>query len=162
MNAATITVNGIALAALLWALSKDRGKTKQALRVAIRSFVGMLPMVLTIIILIGVLLGFVTPQIIQNLLGEESGFLGILTAALIGAVMHIPSIISFPLASSLLEGGAAVGTVAGFIASLTMIGVVTFPVEVRELGIKMTIMRNGFGFLFAIAIALVMGAYYEQ
>ena len=157
MNAATITVNVIALAALLWALSKDRGKTTQALRVAVRSFVGMLPMVLSIIILIGVLLGFVTPQIIQNLLGEESGFFGILTAALLGAVMHIPSLIAFPLAASLLEGGAAVGTVAGFIASLTMIGVVTFPVEVRELGVKMTIMRNGFGFLFAIAIALVMG-----
>jgi uncharacterized membrane protein YraQ (UPF0718 family) len=157
MNAATITVNGIALAALLWALIADRGKTKQVLRVAVRSFVGMLPMVLTIIILIGVLLGFVTPRIIQNLLGEESGFFGILTAALIGAVMHIPSLISFPLAASLLEGGAAVGTVAGFIASLTMIGVVTFPVEVRELGVKMTIMRNGFGFLFAITIALVMG-----
>ena len=157
MNAATITVNGIALAALLWALIADRGKTKQVLRVAVRSFVGMLPMVLTIIILIGVLLGFVTPRIIQNLLGEESGFFGILTAALIGAVMHIPSLISFPLAASLLEGGAAVGTVAGFIASLTMIGVVTFPVEVRELGAKMTIMRNGFGFLFAITIALVMG-----
>lgn len=157
MNPATITVNVIALAALLWALSKDRGRTKQALRISVRSFVGMLPMVLTIIIIIGVLLGFVTPQIIQNLLGEESGFYGILTAALVGAVMHIPSLIAFPLAASLLEGGAAVGTVAGFIASLTMIGVVTFPVEVRELGVKMTIMRNGFGFLFAIAIALVIG-----
>jgi len=157
MNAATITVNIIAFAALLWALIKDRDKTKQALRVAVRSFVGMLPMVLTIIILIGVLLGFVTPRIIQNLLGEESGFLGILTASLVGAVMHIPALIAFPLASSLLEGGAAVGTVAGFIASLTMIGVVTFPVEVRELGVKMTVMRNGFGFLFALAIALLMG-----
>jgi uncharacterized membrane protein YraQ (UPF0718 family) len=157
MNAATITVNIIAFAALLWAIIKDWEKTKKALRVAVRSFVGMLPMVLTIIILIGVLLGFVTPRIIQNLLGEESGFLGILTASLVGAVMHIPALIAFPLASSLLEGGAAVGTVAGFIASLTMIGVVTFPVEVRELGVKMTVMRNGFGFLFALAIALLMG-----
>lgn len=157
MNAATITVNIIAFAALLWAIIKDREKTKQALRVAVRSFVGMLPMVLTIIIFIGVLLGFVTPRIIQNLLGEESGFLGILTAALVGAVMHIPALVSFPLAASLLEGGAAVGTVAGFIASLTMIGVVTFPVELRELGVKMTVMRNGFGFLFALAIALLMG-----
>ncbi len=158
MNAATITVNLFALVALTWAGVKDREKTKQALRIAVRSFIGMLPMILTIIILIGVLLGFVTPQIIQNLLGKESGFIGVLTAALVGAVMHIPSLIAFPLAASLLEGGAAVGTVAGFITSLTMIGIVTFPVEVRELGVKMTVMRNGFGFLFALAIAIVMGA----
>jgi len=157
MNAATITVNLFALLALLLAGVKDREKTRQALEIALRSFIGMVPMVLTIIILIGLLLGFVTPEIIQNLLGEESGFFGILTAALVGAVMHIPSIIAFPLAASLLEGGAAAGTAAGFIASLTMIGVVTFPVEVRELGIKMTILRNGLGFLFALVIALFMG-----
>ena len=71
--------------------------------------------------------------------------------------MFIPSLIAFPLAASLLEGGAAVGTVAGFIASLTMIGVVSLPVEVRELGVKMTALRNGLGFLFALAIAVVMG-----
>jgi len=157
MNAATISVNLIALAALLGAAFKDKEKTGQALRLAVRSLVGMLPMVLTIIIIIGVMLEFVTTQIIQDLLGEESGFFGILTAAVIGSLMHIPAILAFPLAASLLEGGAAAGTVAGFIASLTMIGVVTFPVEVKELGVKMTLLRNGLGFLFALAIALLMG-----
>jgi uncharacterized membrane protein YraQ (UPF0718 family) len=157
MNAATITVNLFALLALLLAGVKDRKKTRQALGIALRSFIGMVPMVLTIIIVIGLLLGFVTPEIIKNLLGEESGLFGILIAAVVGAVMHIPSLIAFPLAASLLEGGAAAGTVAGFIASLTMIGVITFPVEVRELGIKMTFLRNGLGFLFALVIALLMG-----
>ncbi|MFP4566925.1 MAG: permease [Spirochaetaceae bacterium] len=50
MNAATVTVNALALAALVWAVIKDRQRTKQALRIALRSFIGMLPMVLTIII----------------------------------------------------------------------------------------------------------------
>ena len=159
MNVATVTVNVLALAALVWAVIKDRERTKQALRIALRSFVGMLPMVLTIIILIGVLLGFVTQDVIRRLLGEESGFLGILTSAVVGGVMFIPSLIAFPLAASLLEGGAAVGTVAGFIASLTMIGVVSLPVEVRELGVKMTVLRNGLGFLFAPAIVILIGLF---
>ena len=72
--------------------------------------------------------------------------------------MHIPALISFPLAASLLESGAGVGAAAAFIMSLTMIGTVTFPIEVRELGVKMTVLRNGFGILAAVAIALVMGA----
>ncbi len=158
MNMATLSVNLIALIALVLAFTKDRKKAKQALRVAFRSFFGMLPMVLIIVVLIGILLGFVTPQVIQNLVGEESGWAGILTAMLIGSLMHIPAIMAFPLAASLLESGAAVGTVAGFITSLTMIGAVTFPLEAREMGLKFTVLRNGLGFLFALAIALTMGA----
>lgn len=157
MNAATVSVNVIAAVLFTAAFLKDSTRAKQALRVAVRSLIGILPTVFTIITLIGLLLGFVTPEIIRGLLGDESGLFGILTAALIGSVMHIPSLIAFPLASSLLEGGAAVGTVAGFIASLTMIGVVTFPIEVRELGMKMTVLRNGLGFLFAVTISLLMG-----
>jgi uncharacterized membrane protein YraQ (UPF0718 family) len=115
-------------------------------------------MVLIIVVLIGILLGFVTPRVIEDLVGEESGVAGILTAMVIGALMHIPAIMAFPLASSLLESGAAVGTVAGFITSLTMIGALTFPLEAREMGLKFTVLRNGLGFLFALAIALTMGA----
>jgi uncharacterized membrane protein YraQ (UPF0718 family) len=158
MNMATLSVNLIALIALMLAFIKDRKKANQALRVAFRSFFGMLPMVLIIVVLIGILLGFVTPRVIEDLVGEESGVAGILTAMVIGALMHIPAIMAFPLASSLLESGAAVGTVAGFITSLTMIGALTFPLEAREMGLKFTVLRNGLGFLFALAIALTMGA----
>lgn len=157
MNTTTIVVNVLVFAALLAAFLKDRKRIKKTLRIAGRSFIGMLPTVLIITILIGLLLGFVTPDIISRLLGDESGFFGIITAAVIGSVMHIPSLFAFPLAASLIKGGAAVGTVAGFIASLTMIGVITFPIEIRELGLKMTILRNTLGFLFAVIIALIMG-----
>jgi uncharacterized membrane protein YraQ (UPF0718 family) len=158
MNATALTVNVLAGAALLWALIRDPGKTGRALRIALRSFIGMIPMVITVIILIGVLLGFVTPEIIGRIVGEESGLLGILTAALLGAILHIPSLISFPLAASLIEGGAAAGAVAALITSLTMIGTVTLPMELRELGVKMTVLRNGLGFIFAVGIAVIMGA----
>lgn len=73
------------------------------------------------------------------LIGAESGLSGILIATGLGAVMHIPALISFPLAASLLESGAGVGAAAAFIMSLTMLGTVTFPIEVRELGVKMTV-----------------------
>jgi uncharacterized membrane protein YraQ (UPF0718 family) len=114
-------------------------------------------MILTVVILIGLLLGFISKELIGRILGAESGIAGILVAAGLGSVLHIPSLISFPLAASLLEGGAAAGTVAAFITSLTMIGAVTFPLEVREMGLTFTLMRNGLGFLFAVCIALAMG-----
>ncbi|MEA3239868.1 MAG: permease [Candidatus Bipolaricaulota bacterium] len=157
MNSTALVINGIAVGVLVFGVVKNREQTRKALKIALRSFIGMLPMILTVVILIGLLLGFVSREVIGKILGAESGILGVLVAAGLGSILHIPSLISFPLAASLLEGGAAVGTVAGFIASLTMIGAVTFPLEVREMGLRFTVMRNGLGFLFAVGIALVMG-----
>jgi len=157
MNTTALVVNGIALGALALGMAKNRERTRKALKIALRSFIGMLPMILTIVILIGLLLGFVSREMIGRILGTESGLAGVLVAAGFGSILHIPSLISFPLAASLLEGGAAAGTVAAFITSLTMIGAVTFPIEVREMGLSFTLMRNGLGFVFAVLIALGMG-----
>lgn len=38
-----------------------------------------------------------------------------------------------------------------------MVGVVTFPLEQKEFGTKLTVARNGLSFIFAVVIALVMG-----
>lgn len=157
MNSTALVINGIALGVLVFGAVKNREKTRKALKIALRSFIGMLPMILTVVILIGLLLGFVSREMIGKILGAESGLPGVLVAAGFGSILHIPSLISFPLAASLLEGGAAAGTVAAFITSLTMIGAVTFPMEVREMGLSFTLMRNGLGFLFAVGIALMMG-----
>ena len=48
-------------------------------------------------------------------------------------------------------------SVAAFITTLTMVGVVTLPLEIKEMGKKITILRNVFSFVFAIVIALIMG-----
>lgn len=71
--------------------------------------------------------------------------------------MHIPSLIAFPLAASLLKNGASITAVAAFITTLTMIGTITLPLEIKELGKKVALLRNGLSFIVAIVIALIMG-----
>ncbi len=115
-------------------------------------------MVLIIIILIGLLMGFVPTTEISKFIGKQSGFGGILLVAILGAILHIPALISFPLAASLLKGGASITAVAAFITTLTMIGVVTLPLEIKELGKRMALLRNGISFIIAIVIALILGA----
>ncbi len=157
MSNTVIVINLIALVALAAVLVKDRKRTLDALKISLMSFVKMLPMVLIIIIGIGLLLGFVPTSTIQNIAGNESGIIGVILISLLGAVMFIPALVSFPLAASLLEGGASVTAVAAFITTLTMIGTTTIPIEIRELGKKMTILRNGLSFIIAIMIAVIMG-----
>ena len=158
MNSTVIFINIFALSCLIVALIKDKKRTKKSLMVAVKSFFRILPTVLIIILFIGLLLGFVPPGTISKIAGEQSGFKGILLVALLGAIMHIPSLLSFPLAASLLKSGASLTVVAAFITTLTMIGIVTLPLEIKELGKKIALLRNGISFIFAIIIALIMGA----
>jgi len=38
-----------------------------------------------------------------------------------------------------------------------MIGIVTLPLEIKELGRKMALLRNGISFIVAIIIGIIMG-----
>ncbi len=157
MNATAIIINGIAIAGLLIAFIKDWKKAIQSLKMALKSFIKMLPMVFIIIIAIGLLLGFVPPDQISRFVGDQSGAGGVLLVGVVGALMHIPALLSFPLASSILESGASITAVAAFITTLTMIGMITLPLEIKILGKKMALLRNGISFIIAIIIAFIMG-----
>ena len=115
-------------------------------------------MMLIIIVAVGLLLGFIPPNQIATFVGEQSGISGVLLIGAIGAILFIPALISFPLAASLLESGASVAAAAAFITTLTMIGIITLPLEIKELGKKIALLRNGLSLVIAIIIALIMGA----
>jgi uncharacterized membrane protein YraQ (UPF0718 family) len=69
----------------------------------------------------------------------------------------MPSLIAFPLAGSLLRSGATIMTIAAFVTTLVMVGLVTAPMEIKTLGRKFTLLRNGLGFISALVIAVIMG-----
>jgi len=66
MNVTAVIINIIAIIGLLIAFSKDKDKTIKSLKIAGVSFIKILPMVFIIIIIIGLLLGFVPPGAIRN------------------------------------------------------------------------------------------------
>ncbi len=158
MSSSAIFINAFAVGCLIFAFIKNKRKAKQSLIIAAKSLLQIIPIIFIIIISIGLIWGFVPPSLISKLIGEQSGFGGVLFVALVGAISHIPSLIAFPLAASLIKGGASLNTIAAFITTLTMIGIVTLPLEIKELGKKMALLRNGISFIFAIAIALIIGA----
>jgi uncharacterized membrane protein YraQ (UPF0718 family) len=158
MSTTTLFINVLTLVCLLVGFWKDEAKARRALRVAAKSFVRILPTMLAIILIIGLMSGFVPEKTISGIVGKEAGLVGILTVAFLGAILHIPSLIAFPLAASLLEKGASVTSVAVFITTLTMIGFVTLPLEMRILGNKLALLRNALSFIVAIIIGLIMGA----
>jgi len=150
INILAITVFGIAFV-------RDRKKALRSIRAALKMFLGILPMLLIVILLIGLLFGFVSEEELRRFIGAQTGLLGILIVTATGAVLHIPAILAFPLSASLLERGASIAIVAAFITSLTMIGIVTLPLEVKELGGRFAALRNGTSLAAVLIISLLMG-----
>ncbi len=142
---------------LLLSLIKDKAKTKQALKMALGMGKGMVVSILVIIFAIGLILTILPPQEIAAFAGKQSTFLATVVAALFGTVTLVPAFIAFPLVGTLVGAGVSIVPAVAFLTTLTMVGIVTFPLEKEKFGIKFTAVRNGLSFVFALIIALVMG-----
>ena len=153
----TIVIYSLMGVALVASLITSRPKTLAAFKVALKALKNSAVSLLVVLGLVGITLGILSPQTISKLLGEEAGLLGTLLATLIGAITLIPSLIAFPLAGSLLRSGSTVATIAAFITSLTLVGLVTAPMEIKYLGKRFTIWRNSLSLIVALLLALLMG-----
>lgn len=76
----------IAILSLIISFIKSREKTKMVLKKTWKSFENIMPQFLSIILLIGVMLAVLTPEQISMFLGKESGIMGVIMAAFIGAI----------------------------------------------------------------------------
>jgi len=147
------------ITALLLAVSwhRDRTRTKKALKKAWKAFENILPEFLVVILMVGVLLAVVDPEMISKIIGSDSGMAGVGLAAVVGAVTLIPGFVAFPMAAMLLKEGAGYMQIGAFISSLMMVGVVTLPVEIKYFGKKLAIYRNLLAFLFSFIVAYIIG-----
>ena len=157
MDVFTIAIWVCTLIFLLISLIKDKRKTKKALKMALGMGRGMVVSILSIIFAIGLILTILPPEEIAHFVSEQSVLVATVVAALFGTITLVPAFIAFPLVGTLVGAGVSVVPAVAFLTTLTMVGVVTFPLEKKEFGIKLTAVRNGLSFVFAIIIALVMG-----
>ena len=157
MRIFTYILYGAAGILLLLSLSKDKLKTKKALKKAWKSFENILPQFLCVLLIIGMSLSIMDAGTISRLLGEDSGWLGMAVAAAVGAITLIPGFVAFPLAASLLEAGAGYTQITLFVTTLMMVGIVTLPLEIKYFGKSAAIKRNVFAFVFAVCISLAVG-----
>lgn len=147
----------IAILSLIISFFKSKEKTKMVLKKAWKSFENIMPQFLAIILVIGIMLSVLTPEQISRFLGQDSGIMGVVMAAFIGAVTLIPGFVAFPLASALLHNGAGITQIAAFVSTLMIVGIITIPVEIEYFGKKVTIIRNLLAFIFSFIVAGVMG-----
>lgn len=157
MDIFTIIFWVIAVVLFVVSLMKNRSKTFAAMKKSKSMMGGMIGEIIAIIFLIGLVLTFIPPESIKTVLGSSNTFLSTVISAAVGSVTLIPAFVAFPLVGSLVDAGASIVPAVAFLTTLTMVGVVTFPLEKKEFGTKFAVTRNLFSFGFAIVIALAMG-----
>ncbi len=152
----TVILLSVSVLAVGISYYKDEMKTKKSLMMAKGMFLNTAGSIIGILMLIGLMLAIIPPEVIKDLLGNSSLFLSGLYGAVIGAITIIPAFIAFPLAASLFESGANLVGIAAFITTLTMVGVATLPIEIEHFGKKFAFIRNALSFVLALLIALGM------
>lgn len=153
----TFILYGAALLLLAISFFKDKQKTKMSLKKAWKSFENIMPQFLVVILLVGILLAVLNTEVISKLIGSNSRWLGVVLAALIGAVTLIPGFVAFPTAAMLLQSGAGYMQIGAFVSTLMMVGIVTMPVEMKYFGKRLTISRNVLAFFFSFIVAYIIG-----
>jgi uncharacterized membrane protein YraQ (UPF0718 family) len=150
---------GLTFVALVLSLVSDRNKTVSGIKKGLKMFIGLLPTILNVLILVSAFLYLVPKETLSNLLGKNSGLFGIMIAAVLGSVSLIPMFITYPLAAILLKSGVSYRVLAVFITTLLMVGVLTLPLEAKYFGLKISIIRNVLSFIGALVIGLVIGIF---
>lgn len=157
MDIFTISLWGITGIAFIMSLVKNKQKTFNSMKMARGMMKNMMGQIVGILFLIGLILTFIPPEVIKNVLGKSNLFLSTVISALLGSITLIPAFVAFPLVGSFVDVGASIVPAVAFLTTLTMVGVVTFPLEKQEFGLKFAVTRNILSFIFAIVIALAMG-----
>ncbi|MHB1342233.1 MAG: permease [Coriobacteriia bacterium] len=137
--------------------AKSREKARAAALNSVKSFRGVIVTFVAVFGLVGLLEVFVPPSLIERLLGANGGLMSLLVGDALGSVAAGPPVAAYPVAASLLKGGAWAPAVAAFIVSWTLVGFVSIPFEARTFGTRFAITRNALSFVFAMIIGLLMG-----
>jgi uncharacterized membrane protein YraQ (UPF0718 family) len=154
-NAIIFIIVSVVLTMLSFML--DREKTIRGLKKGLQMFRVIAVPFLNILILVSLVVSVVPTSLIETFLGAGSGVGGVGVAAVLGSITLIPGFISYPIAALLIADGASYTTVATFMTTLMMVGVVTLPLEIRYFGKRAAIVRNILNFAAAVVIGVLVG-----
>lgn len=151
-----IVLYNIAIIYLGISFIKDKHKTKTALLKSWKMFLNVIPDLLAIMLFIGLALSLLTPSFISSIIGENSGFLGIIYSTIIGSIALVPSFIVFPLGHTLVQNGAALPQVAVLMSTMMSVGLVTLAMEQKTFGKSFAYARNISSILMSLLFALII------
>lgn len=146
---------------LLISFAKDKERTLNILKRAGKSTNNIMPQCIMVLLLVVPFLSIIDKKLILQIMGKETGILGILLAGVFGAIAYIPAMFAFPLSVQLLNLGAGYSQITMFTTTLLMVGVATLPVELKYFGKKLCLKRNIYGFIYAFILSYIISFIFK-
>jgi uncharacterized membrane protein YraQ (UPF0718 family) len=141
-------------------MDKDRNKQKDKPRnilfsiyMAFKNFSTVFPICLGIILLLGLLRTFVSPQLISSVFRGHI-ISDTLLGSILGSISAGNAVTSYIIGGELLKEGISLFAVTAFIVAWVTVGVVQFPAEATILGKRFALLRNLLSFVLSIGVAI--------
>lgn len=147
-----ITTAGLLILSLL----KSKEKSISALRIALKKFSSILSVFLLVMAGFALIVTFVPAEMIQNYIGKESGVKGIALSLGLGSISVMPGFAAFPLCAALKGEGIPFYIIAAFSLSLMNVGIVTFPIEEKFLGVRVALLRNLIALIVCVIVVIIV------
>jgi len=152
----------VVIIAVALSLLVNKTKTMKALNIALKKMIHIFPSFLLMFIAVSITLYFISDTIIMKYLGGENKYIGTGIASILGSVTLLPGFIAYPLCGVLLKKGVPYMVLASFTTTLMMVGVLTYPVEKKYFGNRITIIRNLISFFIAIIVSFIIGIFFGE
>ncbi len=153
---------GAVALALICSFLADRAKTYKALKITVKRFGKILPAFAAMLVLVSIVLGIIPNELIVRYLGRSNMLTGTLAASFFGSITLMPGFIAYPLCGILLQKGVSYTVISAFTTTLMMVGFVTFPIEKKYFGTKVTVIRNVLSFFIALTVAVATGFFFGE
>jgi uncharacterized membrane protein YraQ (UPF0718 family) len=141
---------------------KDRAKTRQALKLAGKKLLKILPAFLSMLVFVSLVLYMFPQETISSHLVHQNKWLALGIASFFGSLTLMPGFIAYPLGGILRSQGVPYMVLSGFTTTLMMVGLLTFPVEKAYLGTRVAVIRNVLSLVIALIIAVLTGLAFGE
>ncbi|MGB6327867.1 MAG: permease [Halarcobacter sp.] len=133
---------------------KENNSLLEALKKAILGLFSMLPMLFTIILLLGIFDTYITKEMLASLF-ISNNLIDTVIGTSLGAVLTGNPMISYILGGELTNAGVSLYAVTAFVLSWVTLGLIQLPAELEIFGLRFTFYRTLFTFIFTILISLL-------
>jgi hypothetical protein len=147
----------VILALLLASFLVDRKGSVRALKVGYVHLQKTASLFLALFLLMGLFQVFVSPSVIQRLMGSGTGILAPLTGLALGGVAAGPPIAIYPIAQFLASHEASAAAVATLITAWASVGTVELPAEIKMLGRRFALSHWVVALTFSLLIGIGTG-----
>jgi predicted Fe-Mo cluster-binding NifX family protein len=139
---------------------RDASSSKKALWVHAlkkggRQFYALLPRLVGVILVLGLVRGFVSEEVLFSLFPGRV-ILDSLWGAVLGSVLAGNAVNSYVIAKGLLGAGVGLSAVTALMLAWVGVGVIQLPAESAAMGMRFAVVRNVVGFVMAVVLSFTV------